>query len=168
MDWRVMAFTAAIAILTGVIFGLAPALHASKIDLTESLKSAGQQSGTSSSRLRNTLAIAEIAVAVVLVVGAGLLVKSLWKLAHVNPGFRTESVVTARITPNDQFCADFGRCQSLYNELLSRVKALPGVQDATIASSVPLEMHRVAAFAADVEGHPRNPRDPLRCFRKKS
>ena len=160
MDWRVLVFTAAIAILTGVIFGLAPALHASKIDLTEQLKGTGQQSGTSSGRLRNVLAIAEIAVAVVLVVGAGLLVKSLWKLAHVDPGFRMESIVTARITPNDQFCADFGRCQSFYNDLLGGVKALPGVQDATIASAVPLQTHGVAAFAAEVEGHYRNPKDP--------
>jgi predicted permease len=160
IDWRVLAFTAAIAILTGVIFGLAPALHASKIDLTESLKSGWQQSAAAKSNcLRNALAIAEIALAVVLVIGAGLLVKSLWELAHVNPGFRTESVVTARVTPNEQFCAEFTRCQNFYNELLARARALPGVKDAAAASMLPLELLN-RAFAADMEGRPRDPREP--------
>ncbi|MHB8487351.1 MAG: ADOP family duplicated permease [Candidatus Acidiferrales bacterium] len=160
IDWRVLAFTALIALATGVIFGLAPALHASKIDLTESLKTGGQYSGAAKSdRLRSALAIAEIAVAVVLVVGAGLLVKSLWELSHVNPGFRTEWIVTARITPNDQFCADFGRCSNFYNSLIARTRALPGVEDAALTNVLPLS-GLMGAYAADVEGHPRNPSEP--------
>ena len=160
IDGRVLAFTALIALATGVIFGLAPALHASKIDLTESLKTGGQYSGTAkSNRLRSALAIAEIAVAVVLVIGAGLLVKSLWELSHVNAGFRTESIVTARITPNDQFCADFGRCSNFYNRLIARTRALPGVEDAALTNVLPLS-GLIGSYAADVEGHPRNPSEP--------
>lgn len=160
IDWRVLAFTALIALATGVIFGLAPALHASKIDLTESLKTGGQNSGAAKShRLRSALAIAEIAIAVVLVIGAGLLVKSLWELSHVNPGFRTESIVTARITPNDQFCADFGRCSNFYNSLIARTRALPGVEDTALTNVLPLS-GLMGAYAADVEGHPRNPSEP--------
>ncbi len=161
IDWRVLAFTAGIALLTGLIFGLAPALFASRIDLTESLKMGGLHSVTigSSHRLRNTLAIGEIALAFVLVIGAGLLVKTLWELGRVNPGFETESILTARITPNASFCAQFARCQTFYNELTDRVRAMPGVKDAAFVNVLPLD-GRMNAFAADVEDHPRNPQDP--------
>lgn len=160
IDWPVLAFTAAIAIVTGVIFGLVPALHASKIDLAESLKSGWQQSAAAkSNRLRNALAIAETALAVVLVVGAGLLVKSLWELAHVNPGFQTESIITARVTPNEKYCAEFARCQNFYNELIAQVRTLPGVKDAAVANMLPLDLIN-RAFAADMEGHTRDPKAP--------
>ncbi|HUK31825.1 MAG TPA: ABC transporter permease [Candidatus Acidoferrum sp.] len=161
IDWRVLAFTAATALLTGLIFGLAPALTALKIDLTESLKMGGQHSAAigGSHRLRNTLAIGEIALAFVLVIGAGLMVKTLWELGRVNPGFQTESVLTARITPNASFCTQFARCQNFYNELADHVRALPGVKDAAFVNVLPLG-GRMNAFAADVEDHPRDPKDP--------
>ena len=160
IDWHVLLFTALVALATGMIFGLAPALHASKIDLTESLRAGGQYSGASkSNRLRSVLAIAEIAIAVVLVIGAGLLVKSLWELSHVNPGFRTESIVTARITPNGNFCADFGRCSNFFKSLIAQTRALPGVEDAALTNVLPLS-GLLGGYAADVEGHPRNPSEP--------
>ncbi|HEV3220014.1 MAG TPA: ABC transporter permease [Candidatus Acidoferrales bacterium] len=161
IDWRVLAFTASVALLTGVVFGLAPALYAAKIDLTESMKKGGQHSATTGSGygLRSTLAIAEIALAFVLVIGAGLMVKTLWELGRVNPGFRTEAILTARITPNASYCAVFARCQSFYNELTDRVRALPGVEDAALVNVLPLD-GRMNAFAADVEDHPRDPKDP--------
>jgi putative ABC transport system permease protein len=159
IDWRVLAFTAVVALLTGLIFGFAPALHASKIELTESLKTAAQNSAAGGNRLRSALAIAEIAVAVVLVIGAGLMIKSLWELSHVNPGFHTESIVTARITPNDDFCAVFARCSSFFNTFLAQTRALPGVEDAALTHVLPLN-GRFWWYAADVEGHPRNPSEP--------
>ena len=160
LDWRVLAFTAALAIFAGAFFGLAPALHASKIDLTDSLKSRGASADASRSmRLRDALAIAEIALAMVLVVGAGLLVRSLSELSRVDPGFRTESVVTARITPNESFCSSVARCRQFYDTLLSRVAALPGVQRAATVGNLPLN-GRWTGFAADLEGHPRDPKDP--------
>ena len=160
VDWRVLAFTAAIALLTGVIFGFAPALHASSIDLNESLKNAGRFSAAArSTRIRSVLAAAEIAVAVVLVIGAGLMIKSLWELSHVNPGFSTESIVTARITPNESFCEDLLRCQSFYSSVQDRVRALPGVSGAALVNVLPLD-GRVDGFAASLEDHPRDPRDP--------
>ena len=160
MDWRVLAFTAGLALLTGLIFGIVPALHASQIDLSASLKTGWQRSTSGATRrLRSALAIAEVALAVVLVVGAGLMVKSLWELSHVDPGFRAESVLTARITPNEKFCAHLARCQSFYNELLDRTRALAGVEDAAAANVLPLD-GRIDAFAADLEDHPRDPQDP--------
>ncbi len=160
IDWHVLAFTAAIALLTGIIFGFAPAVHASSIELTESLKNGGRLSGAArSTRLRSILAIGEIAVAVVLVIGAGLMIKSLWELSHVNPGFSPESIVTARITPNESFCQSFLRCQSFYADLQSRVLALPGVSGAAFVNVLPLN-GRMDGFAASLEDHPRDPRDP--------
>jgi predicted permease len=163
IDWRVLAFTASVALITGIISGLAPALFAAKIELTESLKKGGQHSASaatgSSHRLRGVLAIAEISLAFVLVIGAGLLVKSLWELVRVNPGFQTESIITARIMPSKSFCASAARCQNFYGELAERVRAIPGVNDAALVDVLPLD-GRINAFAADIEGHPRNPSDP--------
>ena len=160
IDWRVLAFTAAVALLTGLIFGFAPALHASRIDLNESLKNGGRLSAAAQSRrLRSILAIAEIAVAVVLVIGAGLMIKSLWKLSRVNPGFSPGSIVTARITPNESFCKSIARCENFYEELIARVRALPGTKNAALVNALPLN-GRFSAYAADAEDHPRNPRDP--------
>jgi putative ABC transport system permease protein len=165
IDWRVLAFTASVALLTGIISGLAPALYAAKTNLTESLTKGGRRSGTmgSSHRMRSALAIAEVTFAFILVIGAGLLVKSLWELLRVNPGFQTESIITARITPNSSFCAVPARCQNFYDELTDRVRATPGVNDAALVNVLPLD-GRISAFAADVEDHPRNPSDPAPVF----
>jgi predicted permease len=162
IDWRVLAFTASVAALTGIVSGLAPALLAAKIDLTESLKKGGQNSSATSGsthRLRSSLAIAEISLAFVLVIGAGLLVKSLWELVRVNPGFQSESIITARITPNRSFCVGAERCRNFYNELSNRVLAIPGVKDVALTNVLPLD-GRISAFSADVEDHPRLPSDP--------
>ncbi|MGO8790799.1 MAG: ADOP family duplicated permease [Terriglobia bacterium] len=160
MDWHVLAFTAGIALLTGLIFGVVPALHASQIDLGESLKAGWQRSAAAAThRLRTALAVTEVALAVVLVIGAGLMVKSLWELSHVDPGFRAESIMTARITPNEKFCARFAQCQAFYNELLERTRSLAGVEDAAVANVLPMN-GRIDVFAADFEDHPRDPKDP--------
>jgi putative ABC transport system permease protein len=160
VDWRVLAFTGGIAVITGLIFGIAPALHASRTDLREPLKTSWQHSkGGTSHRLRSALVITESALAVVLVIGASLMVKSLWKLSHVDPGFRSESILSARITPNQAFCADFGRCQSFYSALLERTRSIPAVANAALVNVLPLS-GRIEAFSADFEGHPRDPRNP--------
>ncbi len=92
MDWRVLAFVTALSILTGLAFGLAPALRASKSDLAESVKAGGQRTSDAAGiNLRSSLIVGEVALAVVLVVGAGLLIKTLWRLMQVNPGFQGET-----------------------------------------------------------------------------
>ena len=160
VDWRVMAFTAGIAVITGFLFGIAPALRASRCNLTGALKTGWQHSMAGPShRLRGALVITEVGLAVVLVIGAGLMVKTLWELAHVYPGFRSESIVTARITPNEGFCADFERCRSFYDDLLERTCTLPGVLDAALTNVLPLE-GRFTGFAAGFEDHPQDLRDP--------
>jgi predicted permease len=159
VNWRVMSFTAAVAILTGLVYGSFPAFHASRMDINESLKTGSQRSKALTHRLRSALAVAEVALGIVLVSAAGLLVKSLWELSQVNPGFRSDSVLTARITPNQSFCADFSRCQSFYNALSDRMRGLPGVEDVAVVNVLPLS-GRINAFAGDVEDHPRDPKDP--------
>jgi len=153
IDFRVLLFTAAIGVLTGVLFGLVPALELSKVDLSGSLKTGSKNVATSTHWLRTCLAISEIAFAVVLVTAAGLMVKSLWQLVHVDPGFSPESVVSGRITPDQAFCNDFSRCQSFYNTVVDRMRAVPGVRGAALVNALPLN-GRVGFIAADFEGYP--------------
>ena len=153
IDLRVLLFTAAIGVLTGVLFGLAPALQLSKVDLSQSLKTGSKNVAASSHRLRTSLATSEIALAVVIVTAAGLMIRSLWQLLHVNPGFSPESVVSARVAPDQSFCDDFSRCQSFYNTLVDRMRALPGVHGAALVNALPLN-GRVGFIAANFEGQP--------------
>jgi len=139
LDWRVLLFTAAITILTGFIFGLVPALQASRAGLTDSLKAGGRNAAISvSQRLRSGLAIGEVAFAMLLVVGAGLLIRSFWALSHTNPGFRSEHLLTARITPNESFCNDAARCLSFYRSVLDQVQSSPGVSGVGLINTLPL------------------------------
>jgi putative ABC transport system permease protein len=139
LDGHVLLFTALLAILTGVIFGLVPALGASKVDMTATLKSGGQRSASGGNhRASKMLVVGEVAVSMILVIAAGLLVKSLWILSGTSPGFSSERVVTARITPNEMFCQVPGRCLAFYDELLQRTRALPGVKDVAAVNGLPL------------------------------
>ena len=152
MDWRVLLFSGALAILTGFIFGIAPALQTSRAALTQSLNSSGRGSaGTVSHRLRNSLAVAEVAFAVLLVTAAGLLIRSFWALSHQKTGFHAEHVLTARIAPNESFCSDAARCLSFYRSVLDEVRAAPGVEGAALVNTLPLN-GRVAKRALGIEG----------------
>src|SRR5215469_2223840 len=160
IDLRVLTLTAAVGLFTGVLFGIVPAFHAARPDLTEALKAGRQRSMTrSGDRLRNALAVAELSLAVVLMVDAGLLVRSLWELTHVHPGLETESILTARVTPNESFCRNSSRCLNFYDDLLRRIRTQPAVKDVAIVNVLPLS-GRINEFAADLEDHPRDPSDP--------
>jgi predicted permease len=153
MDWRVLAFTAGLTILTGLVFGLAPALQSSRAALTESLKSGERGTAISvSQRLRSSLAVAEVAFAMLLVVTAGLLIRSFWALSHINPGFQPERIVTARITPNESFCNDPARCLSFYRVLLDKIRSSPGVSSAALVNDLPLA-GRVTKRSVDLEDY---------------
>jgi predicted permease len=139
MDWRVLAFTGGLAILTGLIVGLAPALQISRGALVDSLKSGGRGTAVSvSQHLRSGLVVGEIGLAVLLVIAAGLMIRSFWALSHVDPGFRAERILTARITPNQSFCSDAMRCVSFYRNVLEQVQAYPGVSGAALVNTLPL------------------------------
>jgi predicted permease len=153
MDWRVLVFTGGLAILTGLVVGLAPALHISRGALSASLKSAGRgTAGAVSQRLRSALVVGEISLAVLLVIAAGLMIRSFWALSHLNPGFRPEHILTARITPNESFCSDATRCVAFYRSLHDQVQSYPGVSGAAFVNSLPLG-GRVTKRSLEVEDH---------------
>jgi putative ABC transport system permease protein len=153
MDWRVLVFTGTLAILTGVVFGLVLALHSTRAALTEALNSGGRGTTVSvSQRLRSSLAIAQVAFAVLLVIAAGLMIRSFWALSHVDPGFRSEHVLSARIAPNQSFCSDTERCLIFYRNLLDQVRTSPGVAETALVNTLPLG-GRVAKRSLDVENY---------------
>ena len=152
MDWRVLAFTGAVTILTGFIFGLAPALQSSRAALTETLNSGGRSGAIPvSQRLRSALAVGEVGFAMLLVIAAGLLIRSFWALSHLNPGFRSQRILTARITPNESFCADTARCLTFYRDVLDHVQSSPGVSGAALVNTLPLN-GRVSKRSLEIEG----------------
>ncbi len=140
LDARVLAFTFVVSLLAGVLFGLAPALRGSHADLNESLKEGGQ-SGTTSfgrQRLRGLLVVSEIALTLVLLIGAGLMIKSFRRLLDVNPGFDPENVLTMQMAlPPAKYAAPQEKAR-FYDQLLARVKALPGIEAASVTTALPL------------------------------
>ncbi|HEV2417434.1 MAG TPA: ABC transporter permease [Terriglobia bacterium] len=154
MNGAVLAFTALLAIAAGLVFGLVPALTASKVNLAETLKIAGRRSaGSVAARVRSALIVGQVALAVVLTVSAGLLISSLWRLAQVNPGFDPEQIVTVRVSPNASLCAQRTACVALYNELMQLAHGLTGVSEVAAANTVPLD-GRLPEIPAEIEGHP--------------
>jgi putative ABC transport system permease protein len=155
IDWQVVGSVAALALFTGLAFGLAPALSTSQVDLAESFKTGGQKStATAWTRLRSWLIGAEIALTLVLVVSAGLLMRSLYSPAEVRPGFQAERILTVRISPNQSSCAQRLTCVALYERLLQSARSVAGVADAAVANTVPLDGYR-PTVPVDVEGHPK-------------
>jgi predicted permease len=140
LDFRVLGFALAVSLATGVIFGLAPALEGSGLALSETLKQAGRgvTGGARSRRMRRLLITAEVALSLVLAVGAGLLIKSFACLLSVHPGFQAEKLITARVSLSEQAYQDDRRVAAFYAGLLERVRSLPGVLSASAVSQLPL------------------------------
>ena len=156
IDWPIAAAVAGLALITGVAFGIAPALSASQVDLAQSIRTGSQRSTAAAwTRLRGALIGAEVALTVVLVVSAGLLIKSLYTLSEVHPGFDPRQILTVRISPNASFCAQRPACIALYDRLLAGARSVEGVADAAIASAVPLDAEQ-PDLAVDVEDHPKS------------
>ena len=155
LDWRVFAFTLGLSFLTGIVFGLAPALTASKPDLIKALRSTRSYGWMSFGlrSFRGWLVVAELALAVVLLLAAGLLVRSFNKLVAINPGFDRENVLTLRINLPRSNYPKPAQTEAFYNDLLQRVKSLPGVQSAGTISHAPLSGFGMIALI-QVEGHP--------------
>ena len=140
IDGRVLGFTLLLACLAGVIFGLAPALLASRPDLNQALKES-QRNWTGSmrrNRLRSSLVVAEIALTFVLLAGAGLLVRSLMQLYKLEPGFQTDNVLTMRVTLPRARYAPGQPVSDFFKHVTARVKALPGVEEAGLIDMLPL------------------------------
>jgi putative ABC transport system permease protein len=153
IDGRVLGFTLLISLLTGVIFGLVPALQATKPDLNETLKSEGARGSTGGirkQRVRSLLVISEVALTVLLLIGAGLMIKSFYSLQKVKLGFNPENVLTMQVNlPSVKYGED-SQITSFYDQVLQRLQALPGVQTAGAATSIPLMDRRfIRRFTID-------------------
>lgn len=139
VDGRVLAFTAGISIVTGVLFGLVPALRASRPDLLSTLKDAGRGASAASHRFRSVVIVAEVALAMMLLVGAGLMIRSVGRLMAIDPGFDPARVVTVRLTVPEAKYPDRDRWTAFHRELVRRVGTVPGIESAGLNSAVPLE-----------------------------
>ena len=161
LDPRVLAFTAAMCLATGLGFGAFPAWRFSRADLQGSLKSAGRgvSFGRGRQRLSTALVAFEIAVGVIVVIGAGLLARSFWGLVNVRTGFRSDHTLTALVTPNPSLCKVAQRCAAFYREVLDRARALPGVEAAAAVNPVPLTGN-IGGAAVELEDHPLLPGHP--------
>jgi putative ABC transport system permease protein len=143
VDLRVLLFTSLVSLATGIVFGLAPAWQTTRISLNESLKEGGRSSMASLTglRLRQALVVSEIAVALALLIGAGLLINSLWRLLNVNPGFNPERVVTMQVASPPGVASKEGKEKQpavFFRDVVSRVEAVPGVQSASVINTTPL------------------------------
>jgi putative ABC transport system permease protein len=161
LDNRVLGFTAGIALMTGILFGLAPALHASKLNLNEMLKEGGRSAtaGSRRQRIRGLLVVSEVAIALVLLISAGLLIKSFLRLQQVDPGFNPDNVLTAGIPlPRTKYLEPEKRI-TFYEALFSRIATLPGVQAVGAVSELPVEGGSQTYFV--VEDRPIPPREEI-------
>jgi len=160
-DWRVLAFTGAVAVLTGVAFGVGPALQSARGDLASGMREGGRGSVDSRGRrrVRNTLAVSEIALACVLAVGAGLLVKAFIRVQQVHEGFEPSGVATIALTLPQAKYPDDARRAAFTDQILTRINALPGVTAAGAVSRLPLNP---GASRSDlkVEGREQQKDDP--------
>ncbi|HEV2386542.1 MAG TPA: ABC transporter permease [Candidatus Acidoferrales bacterium] len=139
LNGLVLGFTAGLSILTGILFGLAPALGGSRVHPQDALKEGGRGTspGRTSQRVRSVLVVVEVALALVLVAGAGLLIRSLELLEEVNPGFQPGNLLTAKLLlPQSKYGNDAGRV-AFFGQLLGRVRAMPGVRSASGDAFVP-------------------------------
>ncbi|MCU1267444.1 MAG: hypothetical protein JWM21_3762 [Acidobacteria bacterium] len=155
IDWRVLGFTLGVSLLTGIVFGLVPALHSSKTQLTETLKEGargGSSEGARRNRVRNVLVVGELAIAVVLLVGAGLLIQSLWRLRQVSPGFNSQNILTFVVgVPEVKYPT--AKQAQFYSDLVKRIEVLPGVSSASATIPLPLTGD-LFSISFEVEGRP--------------
>src|SRR5205823_950596 len=156
MDARMLVFTGLISLATGILFGLAPLFQTRRVNANESLKQNARGVAGGQSWMRNCLVVAQIAIAMILLIGAGLMAKSFWALLHVAPGFRTEHILTARLSLPRARYPDNRRIAAFQRELLQSVRRVPGVQSAGFATYLPLS-GTDNGWAFFIEGRPPLP-----------
>ena len=161
VDGRVLAFTALIAVMTGIVFGLVPAMRSSGLPAGPSLREGGRTatSGRSARRLHGVLVVAEFSLALVVLTGAGLLIRTLSQLQSVNPGFNSSHIVTALLTLPQARYANAPQVTSFYEQLLARVQNTPGVEAASMTMSLPPNLLELTN-PFHIEGKPDAPGQP--------
>ena len=156
IDARILAFSFVLSLLTGIFFGLAPALQSSRLDLNETLKEGGRNSSAGAGhRLRSALVVSEIALAVVLLIGAGLMMKSLYRLLQTNVGFNTENLLTMTVILPATKYTENSQSINFNDQLRERVQSLAGVSGAGTVNILPLNGGNTTRF--NIEGDPVPP-----------
>jgi len=138
IDYWVLAFTAGVSVVTGLLFGMAPALRATRRDLRETMSHSGRTSTGRGERLRSTLVVAEISLALILLTGAGLMLKSFLRLRAVDPGFHAENVLTMTVELPDSIYRTAPQIQAFHHQILAKLAALPGAVTAGAVNWKPL------------------------------
>jgi putative ABC transport system permease protein len=158
IDYKVLGFTFLVSVLTGVIFGLAPAVQAARFNQIETLKEGGRDAATGGSgkRLRSLLVTSEVAISLVLLIGAGLLINSFLRLRNVDPGFRADNLLTMKIVLPEPKYEEFERRTAFYNDLVQRVQSLAGVRSAAVTTNLPL-YRQGNSISVSIEGRPEPP-----------
>jgi putative ABC transport system permease protein len=137
LDWRVLSFTIGVSVLTGILFGLVPALQAGDVDVHETLKETGR--GTTRRHwLRSSLVVVEVATTMVLLIGAGLMIRSFYRLQNVNPGFSYEHLTSFNMTLPEKKYTNEEQRGEFFRRLVENIRSLPGVETAAAASGLPL------------------------------
>jgi putative ABC transport system permease protein len=157
IDLRVLGFTFLLSLVTCLLFGLVPAWHASKPDLQTALEQSGRSSGPGAGRrrFRQLLVVFQVGMAVILVTGAGLLIKSFWLLQRVDPGFKAEHVLSMEVSLPFTKYSEPQQINAFFKQMNERIASLPGVQSATVAYDNPLEANWIDEFS--IEGRPALP-----------
>jgi predicted permease len=140
LDWRVLLFSLSVSVGAGAIFGLAPALQATRPNLLHALKDTSAQGGAGRTRLRSVLVVAQISISLIVLIAAGLVVRTLQQLQTMNPGFDPQNALTMSFDLGLQGY-DEARGQQFYRQLTERVQALPGVESTAVTSYIPLSLN---------------------------
>jgi putative ABC transport system permease protein len=155
VDARVFAFTLAVSLITGIVFGLIPAVHAAKPDLNGALKegSRGSMGSAAGKRTRSVLVAVEVALSLVLLIGAGLMIKSFLRLQQMNLGFNPENVLAVNLTLSHSKYGEDRQQAAFFQEALQRLQLLPGIQSAGATTGLPLTLN-LSGSDFRIEGHP--------------
>ena len=155
LDGRVLGFTLLVTLITGIIFGLAPALQASRPNLNETLKEGGRGTTGGHHRVRSSLVITEVALALVLLVGAGLLIRSFIRLQQVHPGFNANNAMAVNISLPGRKYPNSDNHLAFFTQLIEKVAALPGVVAVGVSQSLPIQSDYLLGF--NIQGRPPAP-----------
>lgn len=164
IDIRALTFTALLAVLTGIVFGLAPAIRASRVDLNEALKEGGRSGDTGAGRagLRKMLVIVEVALSLVLLIGATLLIRSYQRVTAASPGFNPRNVLSLRLSPAASTYSSQDAIANFYKRLLENLKSIPGIEAVGMSYSLPMSTVALAWEPIRVDGYvPKNAQDSI-------